>query len=102
MDAIILVRYGIVTTPASTDSPPRVIRLAEIYPYHRFRFPDREDFDHYLSNKLLPGPCNRLLEQLLDGIMVHVSIFPQFFIRSTINIKEEKLLRCAQCTPSFS
>jgi hypothetical protein len=67
------VRQGTLHTPTTANSAPTVIELAEIYPYHRVRYPDREDLDKYLSNDPCAAPYNKVLEQILKAFEIHVS-----------------------------
>jgi hypothetical protein len=67
------VRQGTLLTPTTASSAPTVIALAEIYPYHRVRYPDCEDLDKYLSNGPCAAPFNKVLEQILKAFEVHVS-----------------------------
>jgi hypothetical protein len=69
-----LIRRGAITTPSTPGTARRVVQIVEIYPYHRCRYPDRVDFDHCTSNERCPAPFDKLLEQILLALELHVSM----------------------------
>lgn len=68
-----LVRRGVLTTrPTTVDEAPRVIRVAEIYPYYLFHYPNQDALKGFLSCARLPDPSDKLLLQVLTALQAHV------------------------------
>ncbi len=87
-----LVRCGAITAPAAAlGDAPRVVQIAEVYPYHRCRYPDREDFDKYLSNEHCPVPFDKILEQILAALELHVSFISSILPSLRSDVSTERV-----------